>query len=141
MALDREARDPGSKRWHQRVGTAVLTRTTLQHRQGSLMHQGQIFVVIIIAIITSGITLSAIAQAWAASRRRGGPAASLPRLDAIEARLSRMEEMIESVAIEMERVAEGQRFTAKLLSDRAVASQSVAARPVSQAESRITTPR
>ncbi len=82
------------------------------------MHEGQIFVIVVIAIVTSGVTLAAIAQAWAQSRKHRTPTQPLPRLDAIEARLARMEEMIETVAIEMERVAEGQRFTAKLLADR-----------------------
>jgi hypothetical protein len=81
------------------------------------MEPGQIFVVIVVAIVTSGVTLGMIAHAWAESRKRGAGNPQ-PRLDAIDARLSRMEEMIETVAIEMERVAEGQRFTAKLLADR-----------------------
>ena len=35
------------------------------------------------------------------------------------ARLERMEQAIDSIAVEMERVSEGQRFTTKLLSERA----------------------
>ena len=35
------------------------------------------------------------------------------------ARLERMEQAIDSVAVEVERISEGQRFTTKLLSDRA----------------------
>jgi len=37
----------------------------------------------------------------------------------IEQRLERIEQAVEAVAVEMERVAEGQRFTAKLLAERA----------------------
>jgi hypothetical protein len=35
----------------------------------------------------------------------------------ISARLERMEQSIDAVALEMERISEGQRFTTKLLSD------------------------
>ena len=105
------------------------------------MHEGQIFVITIVAIVTSGVTLGTIAHAWAESRKRAGTATPSPRLDTIDARLSRMEEMIETVAIEMERVAEGQRFTAKILADRVPATQSVIPRAASQQEGRVTTPR
>lgn len=44
------------------------------------------------------------------------PDGSIARL---EARLERMEQAIDAMAVEMERVSEGQRFTTKLLSDRA----------------------
>ena len=36
----------------------------------------------------------------------------------VAARLERMEQAIDSIAIEMERVSEGQRFTTRLLADR-----------------------
>lgn len=35
----------------------------------------------------------------------------------VSARLERMEQAIDAIALEMERISEGQRFTAKLLSD------------------------
>jgi hypothetical protein len=37
----------------------------------------------------------------------------------VTARLERIEQAVEAVAIEVERISEGQRFTTKLLSDRA----------------------
>jgi hypothetical protein len=37
----------------------------------------------------------------------------------LDARLERVEQAVESIAIEMERVSEGQRFVTKLLIDRA----------------------
>lgn len=37
----------------------------------------------------------------------------------LDARLERVEQTVESIAIEMERVSEGQRFVTKLLSERA----------------------
>ena len=39
----------------------------------------------------------------------------------LDARLERVEQTVESIAIEMERVSEGQRFVTKLLSERAQA--------------------
>lgn len=46
----------------------------------------------------------------------GGPKQGTALLDA---RLARVEQAVESIAIEMERVSEGQRFVTKLLIDRA----------------------
>jgi hypothetical protein len=45
---------------------------------------------------------------------------TLPQTSAggIEARLARLEDAIDGIAIEMERLGEGQRFTAKLLAER-----------------------
>jgi hypothetical protein len=47
----------------------------------------------------------------------------------IDQRLERIEQAVEAIAIEMERVSEGQRFTTKLLADRAPQSTSVPAVP------------
>jgi hypothetical protein len=44
-----------------------------------------------------------------------------PLTPALDDRLDRLERAIDSIAIEVERLAEGQRFTAKLLSERAPA--------------------
>ncbi|MBA2684013.1 MAG: hypothetical protein H0U66_05955 [Gemmatimonadaceae bacterium] len=50
----------------------------------------------------------------------GGPKTGTALLDA---RLARVEQAVESIAIEMERVSEGQRFVTKLLIDRAPPAQ------------------
>ena len=74
--------------------------------------------VIIAALIVSGIVVGVIAQAWVkvrSSRRLSGE----PVMPAIEQRLERMEQAIESVAVEVERISEAQRLTAKLLAERA----------------------
>jgi hypothetical protein len=42
-----------------------------------------------------------------------------PALQKIEERLTRLEAGVDSIAIEVERISEGQRFTAKLLAERA----------------------
>ena len=46
---------------------------------------------------------------------------------ALEARLDRIEHAVEAIAIEVERMGEGQRFVTRLLSERAVAPDSGAA--------------
>lgn len=61
--------------------------------------------------IVAGIAIQALA-----SRRK--PTSSSPSFDALSARLERMEQTIDSIAIEVERVSEAQRFTAKLLAER-----------------------
>ena len=40
----------------------------------------------------------------------------------VAARLERMEQSIDTIAIEIERISEGQRFTTKLLSERSIAA-------------------
>jgi hypothetical protein len=56
------------------------------------------------------------------NRRRGGlPAVDTKLLDEINARLAHLEQVTDSTAVEIERIGEGQRFTTKLLSERAQA--------------------
>jgi hypothetical protein len=56
-----------------------------------------------------------IARAYA-RRLESRPVSSVPA--DVAARLERMEQAIDSIAIEVERISEGQRFTTKLLADR-----------------------
>jgi hypothetical protein len=50
--------------------------------------------------------------------RHGAPAAGGARLSGnIEERLSRIEHAVEAIALEVERISEGQRFTTKLLAE------------------------
>ena len=67
-----------------------------------------------------------IARAYA-RRLESKPTAAIP--SDVSARLQRMEQAIDSIAVEVERISEGQRFTTKLLSER-VAPASSAAAPV-----------
>ena len=57
-----------------------------------------------------------LARAYARKLERGGDAARIPT--DVTARLERMEQAIDSIAVEVERISEGQRFTTKLLSER-----------------------
>ena len=66
-------------------------------------------------------------NAFLKTRRGATPPA---RSDAAtEQRLARIEHAVEAIAIEVERIAEGQRFTTKLLSDRAAVPVSTSAAP------------
>lgn len=56
-----------------------------------------------------------IARAYA-RRLEAKPAAAVPT--DVAARLERMEQAIDSIAVEVERISEGQRFTTKLLAER-----------------------
>lgn len=65
--------------------------------------------------VTSGVILAPLARAWA---RRIEARSGAPRIPSeVTQRLERMEQALDSIAIEVERISEGQRFTTKLLSD------------------------
>jgi hypothetical protein len=72
----------------------------------------------IVLFIVGGATVifTPLVRAYARRMEKEG---SAPRLPAdVTARLERMENAIDSIAIEVERISEGQRFTTKLLSER-----------------------
>lgn len=80
------------------------------------MEISHITAIILTSIICGTIAIGAIAQAIAGRVRGGG---SMPkRLDAIEELVYRLEQAIDTVAVEVERGTEAQRFTAKLLAER-----------------------
>jgi hypothetical protein len=54
---------------------------------------------------------------------RGRPTPAAPRQDDIAPRLDRLEHAVESIAIEIERVSEGQRFVTRILAERPAQSQ------------------
>ena len=72
--------------------------------------------IVVAALVTSCIAIGLVAQAWATRRRGGSPPSA--RTDALERRLDRMEQAIDTIALEMERLGEAHRFTAKLLAER-----------------------
>lgn len=65
-----------------------------------------------------GTFLMAFVTALFINRRRS-PRPDNRTLDEISARLERIENAVDAIAIEVERVSEGQRFTSKLLAERA----------------------
>ena len=85
------------------------------------------FVIAILAIICGSVLL--LARMWFTHRaRRFAPP---PETHAIEERLNRIEQAVDAIAIETERISEGQRFTTKLLSENARAYQKPASRQLS----------
>jgi hypothetical protein len=69
------------------------------------------------AFATAVILAIGVPVARAYSRRMDADSKN-PRIpDEVAGRLERMEQAIEAVAIEVERISEGQRFTTKLLSE------------------------
>lgn len=72
----------------------------------------------IIAISCAPIIAIGVPIARAYARRlESKPSAAIP--PDVSARLERIEQAVDAIAIEMERVSEGQRFTTKLLAERA----------------------
>lgn len=76
-----------------------------------------------IVITILGLPLVRVLARRLDRRDAGAP----PTLAKIEERLSRLEAGIDSIAVEVERISEGQRFTTRLLADRS--PESVASRP------------
>ena len=74
-------------------------------------------VVSLASIIGGTIMVTTITKAWLNSRANRG---ALPnrRLDALEGRLERIEQAIDTVAVEVERISEAQRYTSKMLAER-----------------------
>ena len=83
----------------------------------------------IVLFIVTGVTvvLWPVARAFARKMDRDTLQPKVP--PEIMGRLERMEMAIDSIAVEVERISEGQRFTTKLLSDR---QQQQALRPRQQ---------
>jgi len=68
-----------------------------------------------------------IARAYARRVAQQPQHPSLP--PEVTARLERMEQALDTIAVEVERISEGQRFTTKLLSERVAPNSSVSSSP------------
>lgn len=83
--------------------------------------QARVIVAFIIgATITLSVSVMAVAQAFSSRRRKGSSDEEVERL---ERRLERMEQAIDAMAVQVERVAEGQQFTSRVLAGRQVERQ------------------
>lgn len=61
-----------------------------------------------------------VLRMWLTHKEKmAGLSAPREQVSLLDARLERVEQTVESIAIEMERVSEGQRFVTKILSERA----------------------
>ena len=76
------------------------------------------FVMFVITGTVAALCVIGVVTAKAVQRmRRNRPGVALPQ--ASDERLEQIQQSIDAVAIEVERIAEAQRFTAKLLAERA----------------------
>lgn len=84
------------------------------------------FMAIMSTFLIGGIVV--IRLTFAMARRLEGKPATTAIPPDVTARLERIEQAVDSVAIEVERISEGQRFTTKLLNDRSQARAPESAR-------------
>jgi len=77
---------------------------------------GELIPIVLFMVIGVVAIGTPIAKAWARRLERGP--APPPFSPDVAARLERMEQALDSIAIEVERISEGQRFTTKLLAER-----------------------
>jgi hypothetical protein len=69
------------------------------------------------ALASLAFSINAIARAWVARGRDEAKLAGEPSAQLTDARLARLEQAVDTIALEIERMSEAQRFTAKLLND------------------------
>ncbi|HJP59859.1 MAG TPA: hypothetical protein VJ865_07660 [Gemmatimonadaceae bacterium] len=75
-------------------------------------------IVAVVFLVTVATVIRSVAAMFFSWRRSTGPADSAgPSFS--DARLSRLEHAVDAIALEVERISEGQRFTTKLLSEQA----------------------
>jgi hypothetical protein len=71
------------------------------------------------ALACLAFSINAITRAWVARGRDDIRLANEPSISLADARLARLEQAVDTIALEVERVSEAQRFTAKLLNEQA----------------------
>ena len=69
------------------------------------------------ALASLAFAINAIARAWVARGRDEARLANESATPLADARLARLEQAVDAIALEVERMSEAQRFTAKLLSE------------------------
>jgi hypothetical protein len=84
---------------------------------------GSPFIVPVVLFVCIAATIIGLPIARAYAKRVDSGPRDDRTLPDVTARLERMEQAIDSIAVEVERIAEGQRFTTKLLSERAKSEQ------------------
>jgi glucosamine 6-phosphate synthetase-like amidotransferase/phosphosugar isomerase protein len=68
--------------------------------------------------VVGTVAIAAIALTWMKLHYGSQKTVKSGDLAAIESRLAKIEQAVDAIAVEAERISEGQRFTTKLLSDR-----------------------
>jgi hypothetical protein len=75
-----------------------------------------IAIIVVIALSCGTAILTMLINTWGRVRApKPGPA---PDLSRVENQIQSLQQSIDSIALEVERISEGQRFTTKLLSER-----------------------
>jgi hypothetical protein len=97
------------------VGNPPATHFFQTHPNAIHMSDNEMIVAIVSTAI-SCITLVTLVRVWV-NRGRSNPTPG-PQLEPLMDRLLRIEQTLDSVAVEVERISEGQRFTTRLLADR-----------------------
>ncbi len=69
-------------------------------------------------LIVGTVAVCSMAVTWMKMHYRSPKGLASGDLAAIQARLERIEQAVDAIAVETERISEGQRFTTKLLSER-----------------------
>src|SRR5205085_485133 len=87
----------------------------------STMHDPSKLIIAVVGILAVTYAIRTYIAAAFPKRRDVDPTSSLG-----DARLSRLEQAVDAIALEVERISEGQRFTTRLLSDQAQQKNSVA---------------
>ena len=98
---------------------------------------GELIPIVMFTMIPVTVIGAPIARAIARRIDRGTASHGADRLPSeVDARLERMEQAIDAIAVEVERIAEGQRFTSKLLAGRAETGASAETPPLPRANQR-----
>ena len=69
------------------------------------------------ALASLAFAINAIARAWVARGRDEAKLANQTAAPLADARLARLEQAVDAIALEVERISETQRFTTKLLNE------------------------
>lgn len=78
---------------------------------------GKVIVAVVFLVSLATVIRSVAAMFFSWRRSHSGADFTSPSLN--DARLSRLEQAVDAIAVEVERISEGQRFTTKLLSEQA----------------------
>ncbi|MBC7789394.1 MAG: hypothetical protein H7Z74_05590 [Anaerolineae bacterium] len=79
----------------------------------------EVFVITLISMIASAAILGKLV--WGYVDRLKHREITPKSIASLDARMERIEQAVDTIAVEIERISEGQRFTTKLLSERAAA--------------------
>jgi hypothetical protein len=80
------------------------------------MHDPELIIVPVVFAIPAVVLL--VRMSYRHKEKMASLEAGTPRQTDVEARLERIEQAVDTIAVEMERIGEGQRFVTKLLAER-----------------------